>query len=263
MTRPVFIAGNWKMNLDRAGAVALAGAVRQGADARACDVTVAVCPVAVQIPAVVEALSGSTVGVGAQNCHGEASGAFTGEIAPAMLRDAGVRYVILGHSERRQLFGETDEVINKKVKAALAAGLEPIVCVGETLAEREAGRTEAVVDAQVTGSLAGLTGEQLQQVTIAYEPVWAIGTGKTATPAQAQDVHAFLRGRLAELFGAVLARDVVIQYGGSVKPDNAEDLLSQEDIDGALVGGASLKIDQFLPIIEAGAARARRRSPVS
>jgi len=183
--------------------------------------------------------------------HDKASGAFTGEVAPAMLVDLGCRYCILGHSERRTLFGETDAVVNAKTKAALAAGLIPIVCVGETLEEREAGRTAAVVTEQVQGSLAGLAPAEIEKVVVAYEPVWAIGTGKVATPQQAQEVHALVRGLLAGLASAAVAAKVRIQYGGSVKPDNAADLAVQPDIDGALVGGASLKADDFLGIARA------------
>jgi triosephosphate isomerase len=183
--------------------------------------------------------------------HDKASGAFTGEVAPPMLVDLGCRFVILGHSERRTLFGETDATVNAKTRAALAAGLTPIVCVGETLAEREAGRTQAVVSGQVTGSLAALTPAEIEKLVIAYEPVWAIGTGKVATPQQAQEVHALIRGLLAKLASPEVAARVRIQYGGSVKPDNAADLAAQPDIDGALVGGASLKADDFLGIARA------------
>jgi triosephosphate isomerase len=193
----------------------------------------------------------SDVGLGAQNMHDKASGAFTGEVAPPMLVDMSCRYVILGHSERRTLFGETDAAVNVKTKAALAAGLVPIVCVGETLEEREAGKTAAVVTAQVKGSLAGLSPADLEKVVVAYEPVWAIGTGKVATPEQAQEVHALIRGLLAGLSSPEVAARVRIQYGGSVKPDNAADLARQPDIDGALVGGASLKADDFLGIAKA------------
>ena len=181
--------------------------------------------------------------------HWEASGAFTGEISTAMLLDAGAACVIIGHSERRQLFGETNETVNKKVKAALAAGLIPIVCVGETLAEREAGNTQAVVDDHITNGLAGLSAADMQTVIIAYEPVWAIGTGKTASPAQAQDVHAFIRKRLAELWDSATADAIVIQYGGSVKPDNVQELMAQPDIDGGLIGGAALTADSFEKLV--------------
>jgi triosephosphate isomerase len=200
-------------------------------------------------------LAGANIQLGAQNVHWEKEGAFTGEIAPAMLKELGVRYAIAGHSERRQFFGETDTGVNKRAKAALAAGLRPIVCVGETLKEREANRTEAVVKTQVTGSLAGLSKNEMLETVIAYEPVWAIGTGKTATPQQAQDVHAFIRKQLVALFDADTAARVRIQYGGSVKAANAAELLGQPDLDGALVGGASLKADEFAAIVRAATAQ--------
>jgi triosephosphate isomerase len=252
MRRP-FIAGNWKMNLDRAAAVALAEAVVREAK-RAPGVDLAVCPPACYLDAVGRAVAGSPVALGAQNMYYQPNGAFTGEISAAMLRDLGCRYVILGHSERRHILGETDAEINRKVHAALAAGLVPIVCVGELLAEREAGQTLAVIRRQFDGSLAGLSAEPLAGIVIAYEPVWAIGTGKVATPQQAQEVHLDLRKIMADGYNEGLAQTVRIQYGGSVKPENAADLLGQPDIDGALVGGASLKVEQFMGIV-AGAAR--------
>jgi triosephosphate isomerase len=240
------------MNLDRAKAKELAAAVaaRRG---EAAAVELVLCPPALYVETVGSALTGakSNVGLGAQNMHDKASGAFTGEVAPPMLVDLGCRYVILGHSERRTLFGETDAAVNVKTKAALAAGLVPIVCVGETLEEREAGKTAAVVTGQVQGSLAGLSAADLEKVVVAYEPVWAIGTGKVATPEQAQEVHALIRRLLAGLSSPEVAARVRIQYGGSVKPDNAADLARQPDIDGALVGGASLKADDFLGIAKA------------
>ncbi|HET6880626.1 MAG TPA: triose-phosphate isomerase [Pirellulales bacterium] len=245
--RRSFIAGNWKMNLDRRQSVDLAKAVAERAGDLA-HLDLAVCPPSVYLDAVGQALAGSSVELGGQNMYHEASGAFTGEISAAMLLDLGCRYVILGHSERRQILGETDEQINRKVVAALAAGLTPIVCVGELLNEREAGQTAAVIRRQFTGSLAGLSAEQMGRVVIAYEPVWAIGTGKVATPQQAQEVHLDLRNLIVERYNAALAQQVRIQYGGSVKPGNAAELLSQPDIDGALVGGASLKADDFLGI---------------
>ena len=196
-----------------------------------------------------QAIAGSKVALGAQNMYHEKDGAFTGELSAAMLRDLGCTYVILGHSERRHILGETDAAINKKVHAALAAGLIPIVCVGELLAEREAGQTMAVIRRQFDGSLAGVSAEQIGTIVIAYEPVWAIGTGKVATPQQAEEVHLGLRKIIAERYNASVADVVRIQYGGSVKPENAAELLKQPDIDGALVGGASLKVDQFLGIV--------------
>lgn len=252
MPRTKIVAGNWKMNLDRAKAKELTAAVaaRRG---EAAAVELVLCPPALYVETVGSALAGvkSTVGLGAQNMHDKASGAFTGEVAPPMLVDLGCRYVILGHSERRTLFGETDAAVNVKTKAALAAGLVPIVCVGETLEEREAGKTAAVVTGQVQGSLAGLSAADLEKVVVAYEPVWAIGTGKVATPEQAQEVHALIRALLAGLSSPEVAARVRIQYGGSVKPNNAADLARQPDIDGALVGGASLKADDFLGIAKA------------
>jgi triosephosphate isomerase len=247
MRRP-FIAGNWKMNLTRSEAVALAEAVAKQADQYPA-VEIAVCPPFVYLEAVGRAIAGSRVALGAQNLYPEPGGAFTGEISPLMLCDLGCRYVILGHSERRQWLAETDTFINKKVHAALKAGLRPIVCLGEQLAEREAGQTLQVIRRQFEGSLAGLTAEQMVQTVIAYEPVWAIGTGRVATPHQAEEVHLELRKLIAQRYNAEIAQQVVIQYGGSVKPDNARELFDQPDIDGALVGGASLKADQFLGII--------------
>ena len=251
MPRTKIVAGNWKMNLDRAQARALATAVvaRQAAAGSA---ELVLCPPSVYIESVVAAVGpGGTVAVGGQNMHDKAAGAFTGEVAPAMLVDLGCRHVILGHYERRTLFGETDAQVNAKCRTALAAGLTPIVCVGETLEEREAGRTAAVVTTQVRGSLGGLSAADLEKVVIAYEPVWAIGTGKVATPEQAQEVHALVRGLVADLASPAVAARVRIQYGGSVKPDNAAELAAQPDIDGALVGGASLKADDFLAIAAA------------
>ncbi len=254
LMRTLFIAGNWKMNPGKADeAVALAEAVKAGVG-QATDVRVAVCPPYPFLARVDEALSNTPIGLGAQDASWEASGAFTGEVSCAMLLDAGCTHVILGHSERRHILGEGDAWVNKKLKAVLAAGLIPIVCIGETLAERQADQTEAVVDAQLTGSLAGLSPEQMAGVVLAYEPVWAIGTGLTATPEQAQTVHEFVRKRLTDTFGAAIAGRVVIQYGGSVNGENAGKLLSCPDIDGALVGGASLKAPEFLKIIAAGQA---------
>jgi len=246
--RRIFIAGNWKMNTDRASAVALAEEVAKlSADVGGVDM--AVCPPSVYLDAVGQALSGSKVGLGAQNMYHEPKGAFTGELSAAMLKDVGCRYAILGHSERRHILGETDEMINKKVLAALEAGLTPILCVGELLEEREAGRTGEVIRTQFEGSAAGLDEKQMAATVIAYEPVWAIGTGKVATPDQAEEVHADLRKLIANRYTDQVAESVVIQYGGSVKPDNAADLLGQPNIDGALVGGASLKADSFLGIV--------------
>jgi triosephosphate isomerase len=246
MRRPL-IAGNWKMNMARASAVALAETVAKKAEGLE-GVDLAVCPPSCYLDAVGRAIAGSKVALGAQNMYHEREGAFTGEISAAMLCDLGCQYVILGHSERRHILGETDEGINKKVLAALAAGLTPILCVGELLAQREAGQTFAVIARQFDGSLAGLSPEQMGKIVIAYEPVWAIGTGKVATPQQAEEVHLALRKMTEKRYNKMLAEAVRIQYGGSVKPDNAAELLKQLNIDGALVGGASLKADSFLGI---------------
>jgi len=249
MARRPIIAGNWKMYTDLAEALALAKGVAEATAARAADVDVVVIPPAVFVHPVAAAVAGTHVAVGAQNMHPEAKGAFTGELAGAMIATAGARFVVCGHSERRQIFGESSEFIGAKVKAAHVAGLTPILCVGETLDEREAGTTEAIVTDQLLKGLAGLDKDALVATVVAYEPVWAIGTGRTATPEQAQAVHAHLRAVLAERFGADVAAAVRIQYGGSVKPDNAAELLGQPDIDGALVGGASLKADSFAAIV--------------
>ncbi|WP_435016917.1 triose-phosphate isomerase [Tundrisphaera sp. TA3] len=252
--RPIFIAGNWKMNPGTAeAAVKLAEAVKAGVGSSV-DVRVAVCPPAPFLHQVDSALAGSPIGLGGQNMSAKAEGAYTGEVSAAMLLDAGCTHVILGHSERRHGMGETDAQVNAKLVAALASPLTPIVCIGETREEREAGRTEEVVAAQLDGSLAGIEADQAGRVVLAYEPVWAIGTGLTATPEQAQAVHAFIRGWLKDRFGEAIANRVTVQYGGSVKADNAQELLSCPDIDGALVGGASLKADDFVGIIRAGQA---------
>ena len=248
--RKPFVAGNWKMNLSLEESRRLAAALRERlADVRGADV--AVFPPFVFAPAVVETLRGSAISVGVQDLHWEEKGAFTGAVAAPMVRDIGCTRAIVGHSERRHLFGERDEDVNRKLHAALRAGLEPICCVGELLEERDAGRTEEVVRRQTIRALDGLTNEQMAHVTIAYEPVWAIGTGRNATPEQAQAVHAMIRALLAERFGAATARAVRIQYGGSVKPENAGELLAAPDIDGALVGGASLKAESFEAIVRA------------
>lgn len=249
MRRP-FIAGNWKMNLTRDESVSLATALSEKIGT-ASVADVAVCPPSVYLDAVRGVIDGTAIGLGAQNLYHEANGAFTGELSAAMLVDIGCQYVILGHSERRHILGETNAAVNKKVLAALAAGLTPIVCVGETLDEREAGRTQDVVRQQFDGSLASLSAAQAAEIVIAYEPVWAIGTGKVATPQQAEDVHADLRTLLETRYNAAVAAQVRIQYGGSVKADNAAELLAMANIDGALVGGASLKADGFLAIVAA------------
>jgi triosephosphate isomerase len=238
------------MNTDSQSSVALAKAVAAGA-AKLSDRTVAVCPPFVYLAAVGAALKGSSLALGAQDLYFEANGAFTGEISAAMLKDVGCTYAICGHSERRHVIGEKDDLINKKIKAALAGGLLPIFCVGELLAERDANQTESVVDRQLKLGLSGITEAQMDQITVAYEPVWAIGTGRTATPQQAQEVHAFIRDRLKTLYGKKIAEQTCIQYGGSVKPGNAADLMGQPDVDGLLVGGASLKAEDFVAIMKA------------
>ena len=246
----MLIAGNWKMNTGLAAATQLAqDVVVAVGDPGA--VYVAVCPPFISLDAVFGALRGSEVRLGAQNMHHVDSGAYTGEVAAPMLRSVGCHYVILGHSERRQYFGETDAGVNAKVKQALAHGLIPIVCVGEVLEERKAGRERDVVQTQIVGALDGVSVDDPAQLVVAYEPVWAIGTGETATPEQAQDMHAFIRGFLGAQFGEAFARDVHVLYGGSMKPANAADLLKQTDVDGGLIGGASLKADAFAAIVQA------------
>ncbi|QDU86261.1 Triosephosphate isomerase [Planctomycetes bacterium Pla163] len=248
--RTPYIAGNWKLNLDRAGALDLARGIA-AATSDATGVDLAVAPPYVHIEAVAEALRGTSVRVGAQNCCDQDSGAFTGEISARMLKEVGATFAIVGHSERRHVYGESDELIAAKLGAALAGGLDAILCLGELLEEREAGRTESVVRRQLTSALADFDRAHLGRLTLAYEPVWAIGTGKVATPDQAEEVHAFVRGLLAGLFDDAAAASVRIQYGGSVKPDNARELLGRPNVDGALVGGASLKADSFTGIAAA------------
>lgn len=246
--RKPILAGNWKMHCLRAEAESLARGIAAGCGDLS-DREVVLGPAFTALDVVARAVAGSGIGVAGQNLHFEPKGAFTGEVAADMLRDAGCTHVILGHSERRQLFGETDDGVARKVAAARAAGLVPIVCVGETLAEREAGTTLAVVERQLRGGLPGLDADAIAAVVVAYEPVWAIGTGKVATPEQAQEVHAFLRRTLADMAGAAAADRCRILYGGSVKPDNIDELMKQTDIDGALVGGASLNVESFLRIV--------------
>ncbi len=248
--RKKIIAGNWKMNSNWKDGSALAGTIAIAVD-KASEVDVVLCPPGVYLESIREAIAGSAVGLGAQNCYHEATGAFTGEVSPAMLVDMGCKYVILGHSERRQIFRETSADVNRKVLAAQASGLTPIVCVGETLEERQAGRTAAVVREQIEHSLAGLTPEQAAKLVVAYEPIWAIGTGVVATPEQAEEVHADLRKLLETRYNSAVASSVRIQYGGSVNAENAATLLGQPNIDGALVGGASLKAESFLAIVAA------------
>ena len=250
MARRKFVCGNWKMFKTASEADQLVRELRGRLSSG--QVQVAVAPPFTALAAARAALAGSPIQLFAQNCHWEKQGAFTGEVSAHMLKELGCDGVILGHSERRQLFLETDEMVAKKLRAALEAGLHPIVCCGETLQEREGNKTWEVVSRQLRGAFSGCEAATVSQVTIAYEPVWAIGTGKVATTAQAQEVHAQIRGLLRELGGAAAAESVRLQYGGSVKPDNAAELLAQPDIDGALVGGASLKADDFARIIAGG-----------
>ena len=249
--RTPVIAGNWKMHTTLAEARALAAAVRDGCRGLA-NIRVAVCPPFTALAAVAEVLAGSNILVGAQDAHWEAAGAYTGSVSPAQVWDAGARLVILGHSERRHGLGETDEVVRDKVTAALAHGLTPLVCVGETAAERAASRTLAVVTAQLADALGERPAAEVGRCWLAYEPVWAIGTGQTATPAQAGEVHGELRAALAGLAGPAVAAACPILYGGSVKPEVTPALMTEPDIDGALVGGASLKAAEFITIVRAG-----------
>ncbi len=249
--RRLFVAGNWKMNTTLKTGRALAGAIAEAVSIEMTGVEVALCPPCPYLSVIGETVQGSGVHLGAQNVYFEKPGAFTGEVAVEMLIDVGCRYVILGHSERRHLLGESNEIINKKIHSALEAGLKVIFCVGEQLSEREADKTEEVLDTQLDRGLEGLDVEALGNVVIAYEPVWAIGTGVTATPDQAEAAHAYLRNRLDDRYNTHVAESTRILYGGSVKPENAETLLTQPNVDGALVGGASLKIETFLPIIKA------------
>lgn len=247
--RKLIIAGNWKMNKTVAEALALVSDLKIDlANTREADIVL--CPPFTALESVSKSILESHFRLGAQNMSENNFGAHTGEICAGMLKEFSVRYVILGHSERRQYQKESDALISKKAQAAHTAALKPIVCVGETLAEREAGQTEKVLDTQVRGSLAGLNAEQMLETVLAYEPVWAIGTGKTATTQQAQEAHAFIRGLLAKLFDEATAKKVRIQYGGSVKPSNARELMSQPDVDGALVGGASLEARSFADIVK-------------
>ena len=255
--RAPLVAGNWKMNLTLAESRELSRRVAGAAPGLAgCGLVL--IPPFTAVAAVAAEIAGAPVGLGAQDLYWEDKGAFTGEVSGPMLRDAGCAYVLVGHSERRQLFGETDDTINRKAKAALAAGLIPIVCVGEVLAERDAGRTLERIDAQLAGGLAGLSKDEFGQLVLAYEPVWAIGTGRTASPAQAEEVHAHIRGRVTEAYGNPAGECAIILYGGSVKPANAYPLFEEADIDGFLVGGASLEADGFIGIAKE-ALRAHRK----
>ena len=248
MRRPL-IAGNWKMHNNSAESVELVSQLKEMISGVK-EVEVVVAPPYTALGSVATAIKGSTIFLSSQNIFWEEKGAFTGEVSPAMLKDIGCQYTIIGHSERRQYFGETNETVNKRLKAALNASLIPIVCVGETLEEREAGKTLAIIEQQVKEGLDGVSSGEMEKVVVAYEPVWAIGTGKTATPEQAQEVHQFIRKMLAQVFNKGVAEDTRILYGGSVKPDNVDQLMSQKDIDGALEGGASLKADSFARIVQ-------------
>jgi len=249
MARKIFIAGNWKMNKTAAETAELASALKASLAQFAGKCEIAVCPTFTSLATAVEILKGSNVKVGAQNIHWADNGAYTGEISGAMLKEIGVEYVIIGHSERRQYFGETDETVNQRIKAALKYGLKPIVCIGETLAERESGVTNTVLEKQIRGAFADISAADMDAITVAYEPVWAIGTGKTATPEVAQETHAFIRSVLTALYGDK-AQDIVVQYGGSMKPENSGALVSKQDIDGGLIGGAALKADSFTALIQ-------------
>jgi triosephosphate isomerase (TIM) len=247
--RRPFVAGNWKLHKTLAEAANLAEQVATASSGASAEVAVA--PVFTALATVAGVLSGTPIALSAQNLHWEESGAFTGEVGPLQLRDVGCTYVIVGHSERRQFFGDSDSVVNKKTRAALEHGLAPIVCLGETLGERESGQAQAVVVRQLTEGLAGIAASAAAPIVIAYEPVWAIGTGRNAEPNDAQEMHARIRAAVSELLGAPVAEGIRILYGGSVKPDNAKALLSQADVDGALVGGASLTAESFSAIIAA------------
>jgi len=249
MTRRLLIAGNWKMNLTLAASLELAENLKKAAT-DVSNVDIAVCPPSVYIERVAAVLKGSNIGVGAQNVYFEKEGAFTGEISAGMLKDIGCQYVILGHSERRNILGESSELVNLKTRAALAAGLTPIVCVGELLKERKAGTTEQVVRRQFDGSFSGVSAEDIKKCVIAYEPVWAIGTGEVATPEQAEEVHLAIRSMIETKYNKEVAEAVWIQYGGSVNDKNAKEILAKPNVDGALVGGASLKVEPFMGIVK-------------
>ena len=249
MARKIFIAGNWKMNKTASEAADMASSLVDKVLGSTGKLRIAICPPYTALDRVGCIIENTGIDLGAQNVSEMESGAFTGEVSATMLLDLGVKYVIVGHSERRQFYGEIDEIVNQKATAALNAGLLPIICIGETLEEREADKTFEVISTQISGSFAGITAEQMLKTTIAYEPVWAIGTGKTATPEQAQEVHSFIREQISKTYGADVAEQVIIQYGGSVKASNSKELMSMPDIDGALVGGASLEAVGFADLI--------------
>ncbi len=248
--RKKVIAGNWKMHNDLSESQNLISKLKSGLSGKKYNCDVIICPPYTSLGEASSLLKGTPVKLGAQNMYFQESGAYTGEISAKMLKSVGCEYVILGHSERRTIFKETDGLINEKIKAALEAGLKPIFCIGETLEERESGKEKEVLKTQLSGGLDEISLDEMKQIIIAYEPVWAIGTGKTATPAQAEEMHEYIRNYIQDDFTPETAENLIIQYGGSVKPDNARELLSQKDIDGALVGGACLKADSFIGIIE-------------
>ncbi|GAB63153.1 MAG: triose-phosphate isomerase [Candidatus Jettenia sp.] len=250
MRKKPLIIGNWKMNLTLKEGVAFAQSLRDSLSGKN-EVLCGICPSFVSLRDIGKVLEGSGIYMAAQNVHSSENGAYTGEVSAPMVKETGCTHVLIGHSERRNIFGETDAFINAKIKAALSVGLKPILCIGEKLNEREDGRTEYVIKNQLKDDLQGIRADEMKEFTIAYEPVWAIGTGKTALPEQANEVHSFIRSILAEKYGKYIAGNVYIQYGGSAKPENAYELLAQPEIDGLLVGGASIKLESFLHIIEA------------
>ncbi len=247
--RKPYIAGNWKMNMTPSKGAQFAKDLAEAAAKAGADVKIMIAPPFVTIPSVAEAVKGTGIIVAAQNMNDHTSGAYTGEVAPDMLKDLGVNTVILGHSERRTYYKESDEFINKKVLLAIQEGMDVVLCVGETLEEREAGKLEQVLSTQLEGDLKDVSAADMKHITVAYEPVWAIGTGKTATPEDADSAHAFIRGKIAEMYSSDIAENLIIQYGGSVNASNVKALMAKENIDGALVGGASLSVEKFLPIL--------------
>ncbi|MCX7798363.1 MAG: triose-phosphate isomerase [Melioribacter sp.] len=248
--RTKIVAGNWKMNNDINSSITLINDIKNGLAQKELNVKVVICPPFTSLSIASELIKNTPIKLGAQNMYFEKSGAFTGEISPLMLKSVGCEYVILGHSERRTIFGETNQLINKKIKSAVDNGLKPIFCIGETLEERELGKTFEVVETQIREGLQGISETELSDLIIAYEPVWAIGTGKNATPEQAEEVHLFIRDLISKIYSQKFAENLIIQYGGSVKPENSKDLMSKPNIDGALVGGACLIADSFIKIIE-------------
>jgi len=252
--RKTIIAGNWKLYKTISEAIELANGLKRALfNINASDVDIVICPVYTALSEVAEVIANSNISLGAQDAYWQDEGAFTGEVSVKLLKDVECRYIIIGHSERRQLFSETNETVNKKLRRVVTHGLTPIMCVGETLSERDSGNTFKVLDDHIINGLKGFSAQEAQNVVIAYEPVWAIGTGKTATPVQAQQAHQYIRSLIAKLFGNTIAAGIRIQYGGSVKPENIEEIIRQPDVDGALVGGASLKVDSFARIVTAAA----------